>query len=82
MHVFARCNRLDRESDDLVIAPNRRALRDSLSRDFVAGWHHAFDADAFALQLRAGDELHACDDHVVVRVQADRELGGVEHDGD
>ena len=42
-------------------------------------WHHAFDGDAFALQLRAADELRPGNHHVVVWVQADGELSVGEH---
>ena len=81
MNMLTRCDGLAGESDDLVIAAHRSALCDRFGRNFVARWHHAFDHDTIALQLRARDELHAGDDHIIVGVQANRELSGGEHVG-
>ena len=79
MHMFACGDSFAREADDLVIAAHRCTKGDSMCGHFVPRRHHAFDRDPFTLQLRATDQLRAGDHHVVVRMQAYRELDGSEH---
>ena len=81
VHVLAGLDVARGEADDLVVAPHRLALRDVAHRELVAGRDACTDrAHVFFLDQRVPvGELDARDDDVVVGVQADGEVGGLQH---
>ena len=60
-----------RHADHLVVAAHRLAGSDGAHRQLVARRHQAGDGDAFAVDARAAEQLHARDDHIVRRMDAD-----------
>jgi len=72
MNVFAGSDRLAGKTDDLVVAAHRLAGGNRPHRHLVAGGYQSTHAHAF--DVHAADELAACDQHVVVGMQADERL--------
>jgi hypothetical protein len=67
------------EADDLVVAMRGLAFCDIAHRDLVAGGDRDDRAHVFLGDERAGGDLDARDDDVVLGVQADGQVGGLEH---
>src|SRR6185503_1406564 len=64
---------------DLVIAVGGLAFGDVAHRDLVAGRDRDDGAHALLRDERSGRDLDARDDDVVLGVQADGQVGGLEH---
>src|SRR6185312_16465255 len=78
--VLARRDVLRGEADDLVVAPHRLPGLHRPHSDLVAGGHARRDGHvAFLDERGAGGELDARDDDVVGGIQADGEIGGLQH---
>ena len=71
MHVLAPAYGLRGKTDDLAVATHRRTGLHIAHRHFVAGRNQAADGQAFFGQHRAGDQLLAGDDHIVIGMQTD-----------
>ncbi len=79
VHMLAGRDVHPRHADHLVVAPHRLAGGDGAHRQLVARRHQAGDGDAFAVDARAAQQLHACDDHVVRGMDADHRQYGSAH---
>ena len=69
------------ETDDLVVAVRGLSLRDVAHRDLVTRGDRDSGAHVFLLQQSARRQLSTRDDDVVVRVQSNGEIGGLQHGG-
>ena len=81
VHVLAGGDGLRGVADDLAVAPDRLARADRPRGDLVAWGHQAGDRHAFLGDHGAAEQLPACDDDVVGRVDADRGGGRCGHGG-
>ncbi len=79
VHVIASRDRLRGEADDLVVAVHRLALLDRPHRDLVAGRNAHRGAHVLFGEHRSGGNLDARDDDVVLGMQADGQVGGLQH---
>src|SRR4051812_7128693 len=79
MHVIACPDRFDREANDLVVAAHRRAFRNVMRGNLVPGWHGDRCTYFFLDDFGSGGQLNAGYDYVVGRVEADSEIGGLQH---
>jgi hypothetical protein len=67
------------EADDLVVAADRIALLDVVGGDLVPGGHGHGRADVLLDDLGACGEIDARDDHIVGGIEADDQIGGLQH---
>jgi hypothetical protein len=80
VHVLTGLDVARGEADDLVVAPHRLALLHLAHRDLVPGGDLAPDREvAFLDQRGARGELDTRDDDVVCGIEADGEVGGLQH---
>jgi hypothetical protein len=79
VHVLARADRRRGEADDLVVAAHGLARFDGTRGELVPGWNRRLSAHALALDQRAGGNLDARNDDVVVGMQADGQFSGLQH---
>ena len=69
VHVFAGRDIARGKADDLVVAAHWRALAQRVAGDLVAWWYQASDHQV--IDVRAGDQLGARNQYVVIGVQSD-----------
>src|SRR5688572_9218607 len=79
VHVLARVDVARGEADDLVVAAHRLPSRDRAHGELVAGRNGDQRGDSLLGDEGAGRNLQARDHHVVVGVQADGEVGSLQH---
>jgi hypothetical protein len=79
VYVLTGPDRARGKADDLVVAAYRRAFRNIARGDLVAGGDRHRDSDIFLDDLGAGGKLDAGDHHVVRGVQADSQIGSLQH---
>ena len=75
--MLARADILLGDADNLVIAMDRIALGDRARCHLVARRNQTRDHDILFGDARSWDQLVACDDDVVARVQADHRRRGL-----
>ena len=79
VHVVARRDRLRGEADDLVVAMHRLTLGHGAHGDLVPGGDAHCGAHVLLRHQRAGGKLGARDDDVVVGMQTNGEIDGLQH---
>ena len=79
MNVLAGRNGAAREADDLVVALDRRALRNRPGSDLVSRRHQPGHGEILIDQRCPADELASRDDDIVVGMKPDRECASCQH---
>src|SRR4051812_24658930 len=79
MHVITRLDRFNGEADDLVITPHRRAFRDVMRGNLVPGRDGYRRPYFFLDDFGSGGQLNPGYDYVVGGVEADSQIGGLQH---
>ena len=77
--MLARADRTGREADDLVVAADGLAFLDVVGRDLVTRGDGGRGADVLLRDFGAGRQVDAGDDHVVGGIEADDQIGGLQH---
>ena len=79
MHLLAGADVARREADDLVVPAHRAAGLDLPHCDLVARGDRMRGAHVLPGERRVARDVDAGDDHVVGGIEADHEVGGLEH---